>query len=124
MILPERVCASVRAGIAGVVGPDATRDRLNDAVRLVLDGGRYIDPTLATALVDPPEKGLSPRELQVVEQLMSGNQNKVIAADLQISEETVKSHISSLMRKLDAYSGTEIVVKALQRSFIRLPAAA
>jgi DNA-binding NarL/FixJ family response regulator len=113
------------AGIGGFVSAQAEPHVLLAAVSAVLDGRTYVDPTLAGELftahgTDCP----SPRELQILDLIVAGHQNKVIAHMLGIGQETVKTHISTLMRKLGVRSRTELAVKALQQSFVRLPALA
>lgn len=115
----------IDAGISGFVSTRAESHVLLSAVNAVLDGGTFVDPTIAGDLfcIDRSDCP-SPRELQILDLIVAGHQNKVIANLLDISQETVKTHISSLLRKLDATSRTELAVKALQQSLVRLPASA
>lgn len=108
------------AGVAAIVAPSASVETLQCAVAAALDAGVYIDPRLG-AILGRNEREPTTRELEVLELLVEGLQNKVIAHALGISLETVKSHIRVLMRKLDAGSRTELVVHALQRSLVQLP---
>lgn len=111
-------------GIRGFVSTSGGRDSLIAAIEAVGHGRTYVDPTLASALYTDRERGPSPRELQILDLLVDGHQNKVIAIKLGISQETVKSHISALLRKLDAGSRTELVVKAVRHSLVQIPIAA
>jgi DNA-binding NarL/FixJ family response regulator len=61
---------------------------------------------------------LTPRELDVLEQIASGKSNKGIATELQISEATVKTHINSLLGKLGVTDRTQAVTVAIQRGIV------
>lgn len=120
----HRIRQGIEAGICGFVGTTGGQKSLLAAIDLVGSGGTYIDPTLASSLYIDRPSSPSSRELQILDLLVDGHQNKVIAAKLEISEETVKSHISALLRKLDAGSRTELVVKAIQHSLVQIAVAA
>ncbi len=64
---------------------------------------------------------LSAREIEVLEYIARGNSNKEIARALKISDQTVKNHITSILRKLSANDRTQAVVNALRQGWIRLP---
>lgn len=106
-------------GAVGYVGKESPLEVIVDAVRTVVGGNRYIDPTLVAGLLAPTDQRLSDRELEVLQLAANGMQNKVIAIELGLSEETIKTHLSNVMRKLDANSRTEAVSAALRRSLIR-----
>ena len=110
---------ALEAGAAGYVDKESGLDIIEAAVREVARGRRYVDPSLVAGLLDSAGERLSEREIQVLQLAGNGMQNKTIAAQLALSEETVKSHISNIMRKLDAHSRTEAVAAALRRSLIR-----
>jgi DNA-binding NarL/FixJ family response regulator len=63
---------------------------------------------------------LSPRELQVLELVAAGRTNKEIAAQLDISNQTVKNHVSSILRKLAVNDRTQAVVYAMRRGWIKV----
>jgi DNA-binding NarL/FixJ family response regulator len=67
---------------------------------------------------------LSPRELEILDQVARGNSNKIIGRKLSISDQTVKNHVSAILRKLEVNDRTEAVVYALRNGWIRLEAAA
>lgn len=114
----------IEAGIGGFVSTRGGQDALLAAIDAIAGGRTYVDPTLAGSLYADESENPSPRELQILDLLVDGHQNKVIAEKLEISQETVKSHVSTLLRKLDAASRTELVVRAVQRSFVQIPTAA
>jgi len=66
------------------------------------------------------EEPLSDREITVLERVATGKPNKVIAAELSLSEDTVKAHLRSIFSKLNADDRTQAVTLALQRGIIRL----
>lgn len=107
-----------RERIEAFVSKDSPFDVLVDAVRAVSRGGRYVDPTLAPMLLAPADDRLTGRELDILRHMGEGLQNKVIAYRLSLSEETVKSHVSAILRKMNAASRTEAVVQGMRSSLI------
>lgn len=105
-------------GAAGYVSKSAPVQQIVDAVRAVAAGGRYIDPTLLAQLLQEGSSRLSVREHEVLQLAANGMQNKEIAQALDVGIETVKSHLSSAMRKLQANSRTGAVAAALRQSVI------
>lgn len=105
-------------GAYGYVGKDSPMDVIVDAIHSVSRGARYIDPTLLAVVLEPGGDRLTEREREVLQLAADGKQNKVIAQTLGLSEETIKSHLSNVMRKLGAQSRTEAVAAALRRSLI------
>lgn len=105
-------------GARGYVSKDAPIETIVAAVNAVAAGGRYVDPMLLASMLDTPSETLSVRELEVLQQAANGMQNKVIAMELGISEETVKTHLSNVMRKLDSASRTQAVAAGLRRALI------
>lgn len=107
------------AGATGYVDKESPLDVLVSAVQSAARGRSFVDPSLVAGLLDPTDRRLSPREREVLQLAADGLQNRAIAAKLHLSEETVKSHVSSVIRKLDASSRTQAVAEALRRSIIR-----
>jgi DNA-binding NarL/FixJ family response regulator len=116
----------------GIVPPDASAEQLRATVSGVAEGFVMLPMSLAqwlyhaapspvTALsLDEGEEPLTPREREVLELVSQGLSNKLIARRLQISEHTVKFHISSLSSKLGAASRTDAVRRGLRRGLITL----
>ncbi|RDI76272.1 Response regulator containing a CheY-like receiver domain and an HTH DNA-binding domain [Gaiella occulta] len=109
------------AGARGVILKDSPLDDLVRAVRLVGEGGTYIDPGLAGALVDQAGAkvcSLTQREREVLRLLADGRTNAQIGEALFISAETVRTHVSKAMAKLGAATRTQAVAAALRESLI------
>ena len=125
----ERIVGAVRAGAQGYLLKGVPRAELFNAVRVVYAGGSLLQPVVASRLMRQVSQAredttsavsLTPREGEVLQLLGRGLQNKEIAAELHISERTVKFHISALLHKFDAGNRTEIVARAAQGGLIRL----
>jgi DNA-binding NarL/FixJ family response regulator len=108
-----------RAGAQGFVGKRSELATLTLAVQAVLAGQRFVDPMLASMLLDPADDELSDREHEVLELLGQGIGNKEIASRLELSDDTVKAHVAAVLRKLGVQSRTEAVALALRTSLIR-----
>jgi DNA-binding NarL/FixJ family response regulator len=90
-------------------------------IRAVHAGQKRIPPEVAAELADhAADDDLTPREIDVLRLIASGNANKVIAAELSITEETVKSHVASILSKLGANDRTHAVTIGLKRGIIEL----
>ena len=110
---------SARAlGAVGFVHKSATPEQMQDILQRLLQGGSWWPEAAAEradSAGDEPEHKLgrlSPQELRVLLHLKEGRLNKQIADELDISESTVKTHISTLLRKLDLHSRTQAAVLA------------
>lgn len=109
------------AGVSGYVLKRSTGEDLIPALRAVAAGERWVPREVAKRLASRKSwEHLTPREIQVVEQLAKGLANKLIADALQISEHTVKDHVKSILGKLRVTDRTEAVTVALRRGIIRL----
>lgn len=123
----ERILGAVQAGAQGYLLKGVPRQELFNAVRLVHAGGSLLQPLVASKLLQrvsqaqsPSPNDLTPRELEVLQLLAQGLQNKEIAAELVISERTVKFHVSSIFGKLGAGNRTEAVALAAQQGLVDL----
>lgn len=113
----------------GVLPPDATSAELQAAVLAVARGLTVLSPPLAArlitqrssaALAEPLAEPLTAREREVLALLSQGLSNKLIARELNISEHTVKFHVSSLFTKLNASSRTDAVSRGARQGLITL----
>ena len=124
----ERIIAAVEAGAAGYLLKGAPRADVFSAVRIVAGGGSLLAPLATSAVLRrvrgeaSPEAGpsLTPRERAVLEHVARGLGNKQIAAQLGISERTVKFHVSAVFTKLGAANRTDAVARAAQAGLIQL----
>lgn len=107
------------AGAAGFIGKDAHLDVVASGIRTVLNGQRFVDPAVAAELLDEGGQALSTRELQTLQMMADGLTNSAIAKQLSLADDTVKAHVSSILKKLDATSRTAAVATAFRRSMVR-----
>jgi DNA-binding NarL/FixJ family response regulator len=108
-----------REGAAGFLLKDTLRAELANTIRLIHGGGRRIPPELAQQMaLHVTDDVLSVRELDVLEQVAKGRSNKIIASHLDVTENTVKNHLKSILAKLSANDRTHAVMIALKRGYI------
>lgn len=117
-----RLTGALNAGAAGYVRKDSDPSVLLAAVRAVGRGGTYIDPAAVAQLRDAgaPREALTSREVEVLRQVARGRSNKDIAFALDISEETVKTHVGHLLAKLQVENRGQAIVQALKRGLISI----
>jgi DNA-binding NarL/FixJ family response regulator len=116
---PQTIREALQAGAAGYLPKTMRAAGMLNALRLILDGERYVPESAlsATAASDAAAPEFSKRERDVVKQLMLGHTNKEIARDLQIEEVTVALHLRSIYRKLAVRNRTQAVRVLLQRGW-------
>jgi DNA-binding NarL/FixJ family response regulator len=135
----EQVFHAMRAGAAAYFAKDVTPCELVDAVRKVAAGNYLVDARVldksqvhawlvrhfgqaafldsaSTEIVSP----LSPREMEILQQIAMGRSNKEIAYHLGISRQTVKNHMTSILRKLAVEDRTQAALHAVRRGWIYL----
>ncbi|PPQ27331.1 LuxR C-terminal-related transcriptional regulator [Rhodopila globiformis] len=108
---------ALACGAAGYIAKSTSKDAMMQALQVVLDGGIYtpfqgIEPAASAAAADEP---LTPRQIAVLVLLAKGCSNKQIARDLDISDVTVKAHMTAILRKLGVATRAQAIV-AFQRS--------
>jgi DNA-binding NarL/FixJ family response regulator len=110
------------AGAAGIVLKTTPLRSLANAIRFMQSGERYLPLELmqnnGTAAVQNGKGDLSGKEMDVLNQLAKGLSNKEIANELQIAEATVKMHVTSICRKIDATNRTRAVVIAKEMGLV------
>jgi DNA-binding NarL/FixJ family response regulator len=118
----ERILGAVRAGAQGYLLKGAPRDELFNAIRTIHAGGSTLQPIVASKLLRqvqaPAAAALTERENAVLRLLVSGMPNKLIAAELGITQRTAKFHVSAILQKLGARNRTEAVTLARGRGLI------
>jgi two-component system, NarL family, response regulator len=117
----EEVHASFHAGAMAYLLKSVQREELLLAIRKAAAGQLHVTPDVAARLAARRGRApLSPRELDVLRLMVGGERNKDIARALDITEGTVKLHVSSILSKLGALDRTEAVTAALQRGIVQL----
>jgi DNA-binding NarL/FixJ family response regulator len=107
------------AGARGFVLKEAPLPDLVRAIEMVALGGLYIDPALASLLIDSQHaEKLTPREREILRLIADGLGNEQIGSRLFISPQTVRTHVGKAMEKLDVHSRTEAVAVALRQKLI------
>ncbi len=136
---PDYLLDAIKAGAAGYVLKDATKQRLMSAVRRVLQGESPLNQELAMRLIQhladqhteeplpkqqekppppPPAEPLTDRELEVLRLLALGKTNREVTQALRLSLSTVKTHIHRLIRKLEVSDRTQAAVRAVELGLI------
>ncbi len=116
---------AIAAGARGLLPRETNGAALAAAVRAVRAGLVVVDPSFASALIptrerEPLAEELTAREQEVLQQLSLGLANKEIAANMHISDHTVKFHVNAILSKLGVTSRTEAVVQAARRGLVIL----
>jgi NarL family two-component system response regulator LiaR len=127
----DRVVDAVRAGALSYLPKTTAVDRVVEAVRAAARGESVLEPGIAALLVRQVREGdrrgplaaLSPREREVLAELARGRSNRQIARALTLSEETVKSHVSSILAKLHLTDRTQAAIFGLQQGLVPLDSA-
>jgi DNA-binding NarL/FixJ family response regulator len=112
-----RIMGALEAGACGYLLKDVDAGAVADAIRAAARGEAPLDPRAARTMLDArsapdPLAGLSEREREVLALLVEGLPNKLIARRLQISEKTVKSHLTRIFRELDVTDRTQAALWA------------
>jgi DNA-binding NarL/FixJ family response regulator len=117
----EDIRRALEAGVRGYVPKSCEQDTIVEAIRSVASGTDFLPPQLSRRLAERNAiVGLSNREVDVLRLVAMGKANKEIAAELALSGDTVKTHLTHLMRKLDAADRTHAVTLAIEQGFLRL----
>jgi NarL family two-component system response regulator LiaR len=126
----EKVLAAIRAGAAGYLLKDVRPPELLEAIRRAAAGEAWLHPTAAARLMrEIAERGaaeeanaakLTPRELEVLRLIAQGKSNRDIAAELVVSEKTVKTHVSNILAKLHLADRTQAALYAVRERLVEL----
>lgn len=135
----EQIFHAIKAGAGAYYPKDVTPRKLVEAIRQVSQGNYVIDDTVLaksqvaswllkqfeqiSAFGGSPDElfvPLSPREMEILQLIARGYSNKEIAHELGISRQTVKNHMTSILRKLSVNDRTQAALYALRRGWIRL----
>jgi DNA-binding NarL/FixJ family response regulator len=116
-----QAAAALKAGAVGYLLKSLVRKELLETIRAVHAGKRRVPPEIATEIAEHvADDALTVREVEVLRRVAAGKSNKLIAAELDISEGTVKTHMKSILPKLDASDRTHAVMIALKRGILDL----
>jgi DNA-binding NarL/FixJ family response regulator len=134
--LDEYVHAAIRAGASGFLLKDVTPAKLVEAIGIVAQGDALLAPSVTRRLLDrfattlpvadrssDALAELTSREVEVLRLLAGGLSNAEIAVELVVSEATVKTHISSVLRKLGLRDRVQAVIAAYETGLVRLGSA-
>jgi len=117
----EDIFRCLSQGAKGYLLKDAPRQEILSAIRAVSEDRPYTSSSVAAiALQRMAKPSLTKRELAVLQEIAEGRSNKDIARRLSITEGTAKTHVKSILTKLDAISRTEAVAVAHKRGLIHL----
>ncbi|GAB3124453.1 response regulator transcription factor [Streptomyces calidiresistens] len=126
---------AIKAGATGYLLKEISTDEVTAAIRAVADGQSQISPSMAVKLLTEfkamvqrtgeeqrlvPAPRLTARELEVLKLVATGRNNREIARDLYISENTVKNHVRNILEKLQLHSRMEAVVYAVREKILDL----
>jgi len=116
-----QAAAALKAGAVGYLLKNLVRKELIETIRTVHAGKRRIPPEIATGIAEHvADDVLTDREIEVLRAVAAGKSNKLIAAELDIAEGTVKTHMKSILPKLAARDRTHAVMIAVKRGIIDL----
>lgn len=125
----EYLVQAVDIGANGYILKDSGSEELKKAIQSVMDGDSYIQPSLIPSLnsrlvnrdIDKEKiAALTKREMEILTQIAGGMFNKEIAMNLNISERTVKNHISNIFKKIDVSDRTQAAVFAIRNYIVKL----
>jgi DNA-binding NarL/FixJ family response regulator len=122
----------IRLGARGYLLKDVSLAKLTEAIRLVAHGGTMISPVVTERLLrglqaapltairqdDQDDTALTPRETDVLRLMTGGYSNREIASALDLSDGTVKNHVSSILSKLGVRDRTRAVLKAIEKGYV------
>ena len=115
----EDIYRAVQAGAKGYLLKDTPQREMIEAITSVHGGKRYIPRHIAARLADRMMRSsLTSRELEILEMLAKGLTNKEIGSALEISDDTVRNHVISIIDKLEVSDRTEAATAAIQRGII------
>lgn len=122
----EMMQCCLAAGADGYIIKDVTPAELIRAVKIVAGGDTYVDPRVAGGLLRrrslsngrPDLNELSVRETEVIRLIAEGLSNKEISSRLNLSEKTIKNHVSRIFSKLNIYARTQAAVHAIKMGLV------
>jgi DNA-binding NarL/FixJ family response regulator len=128
--MDEYVYEALRAGASGFLLKDTPPEQLVDGIRAVASGDALLAPSITRRVIEefvrrpspaprPELEELTPRELEVLQHVARGLSNAEIAAELYVSETTVKTHVARVLQKLDLRDRVQAVVLAYESGLVQ-----
>ncbi len=115
------ISRSLKKGASGYVCKDVSENELIKAIRAVNAGGKYIPADIAGILSENfGQEELTPAERKILQMIVGGNSNKEIAYELNVSENTVKTHVKNVFEKLGVSDRTSAATLAIKRGLVRI----
>ena len=116
-----QVVRAVKAGAQGYLLKSSLRKELLETIRAIHAGQKRLTPEIAVEIAEhSTDNSLTPREINVLKLIAGGNANKEIAAQLGVTEESVKGYVKNILAKLGANDRTHAVTIGLKRGIIDL----
>jgi NarL family two-component system response regulator LiaR len=125
----DKVFPAIQAGASSYLLKDVSPEELVEAIRAVFRGEARLHPDIARKLMEQvarqttpsresPVEDVTERELEVINLVAHGRSNQEIANELVISEKTVKTHISNILRKLQLVDRTQLAIYAIKKGLV------
>lgn len=123
----ENLFNSILAGAHGYLLKNTSGDKIIEAIMEVVDGGAPLTSSIARRVLNyfskrpapaKEEYNLSARELEILEWLVKGYSQKMVAAELHLSKHTINNHIKNIYQKLQVHNVSEAVATAIQKRII------
>lgn len=124
----EYVFEVLKAGAEGYLQKDVSAEELRSALQIVSNGDTLFPASVINRVMgrerSKPEETiediLTDREIEVLEMMAKGNNNRTIGQKLFISEKTVKNHVSSILKKLEVNDRTQAVIYAIKKGWVKI----
>ncbi len=117
----SEIARSLKKGASGYICSDVSEGELVKAIRAVAAGKKYIPADIAEILSENfGQEELTPSERKILQAIVGGNSNKEIAFDLNVSENTVKTHVKNVFEKLGVSDRTSAATLAIKRGLVRI----
>ncbi len=119
---PSTVTEAIKAGADGYLTKGSNQDVIKRAIHAVMEGQSFLDPVVTGGvfgkLGERDPSALSERELDVLQKISEGLSTREVAESLFLSEETVKTHLKQIFKKLEVRDRTEAVAEAFRRGLV------
>ncbi|HEY0426285.1 MAG TPA: response regulator transcription factor [Pyrinomonadaceae bacterium] len=115
------ISKALKRGASSYICKDVSENELIKAIRFVQAGKKYIQPEVAAILSENLfQEELTPTETRILNRIVAGKANKEIAYDLDVSENTIKTHVKNIFDKLGVSDRTSAATLAIRRGLVRM----